>query len=238
MLTVAAPRSAAAATRRLQQMASCRFLPRPTGVRPSRSRSPEARRAQRRDHFRVAARQKVGERRGLDVREIEDQLFHGNGGRRGRKGAAAVMQAGRQRSFPVKFATTGTSLRHFTVACGFRPIPTVTGNARRAPPPQPASPIATVKLPASDSTAPLSYRDAGVDIDAGDALVERIKPFAKRTMRPEVLAGIGGFGALFEIAEALPRAGAGRRHRRRRHQAQARVRARAGTTPSASTSSR
>ena len=42
----------------------------------------------------------------------------------------------------------------------------------------------------------LSYRDAGVDIDAGDALVEKIKPFAKRTMRPEVLAGIGGFGAL------------------------------------------
>ena len=47
---------------------------------------------------------------------------------------------------------------------------------------------------------PLSYRDAGVDIDAGDALVERIKPFAKRTMRPEVLAGIGGFGALFELS--------------------------------------
>ena len=45
----------------------------------------------------------------------------------------------------------------------------------------------------------LSYRDAGVDIDAGDALVEAIKPFAKRTMRPEVLTGIGGFGALCEI---------------------------------------
>jgi phosphoribosylformylglycinamidine cyclo-ligase len=44
-----------------------------------------------------------------------------------------------------------------------------------------------------------SYRDAGVDIDAGDALVEAIKPFAKRTLRPEVLAGIGGFGALCEI---------------------------------------
>jgi phosphoribosylformylglycinamidine cyclo-ligase len=49
--------------------------------------------------------------------------------------------------------------------------------------------------------SPLSYRDAGVDIDAGDALVERIKPFAKRTMRPEVLAGIGGFGALVEIGK-------------------------------------
>jgi len=47
----------------------------------------------------------------------------------------------------------------------------------------------------------LSYRDAGVDIDAGDALVEAIKPFAKRTMRPEVLAGIGGFGALVEISK-------------------------------------
>ncbi|HTZ00258.1 MAG TPA: phosphoribosylformylglycinamidine cyclo-ligase, partial [Rhodocyclaceae bacterium] len=46
----------------------------------------------------------------------------------------------------------------------------------------------------------LTYRDAGVDIDAGDALVERIKPAARRTMRPEVLAGIGGFGALFEIS--------------------------------------
>jgi phosphoribosylformylglycinamidine cyclo-ligase len=45
----------------------------------------------------------------------------------------------------------------------------------------------------------LSYRDAGVDIDAGDALVERIKPLARRTMRPEVLAGIGGFGALCAI---------------------------------------
>ena len=47
----------------------------------------------------------------------------------------------------------------------------------------------------------MSYRDAGVDIDAGDALVEAIKPFAKRTMRPEVLAGIGGFGALVEISK-------------------------------------
>jgi phosphoribosylformylglycinamidine cyclo-ligase len=49
------------------------------------------------------------------------------------------------------------------------------------------------------SQTPLSYRDAGVDIDAGDALVERIKPLAKRTMREGVLGGIGGFGALFEI---------------------------------------
>ena len=45
----------------------------------------------------------------------------------------------------------------------------------------------------------LSYRDAGVDIDAGDALVERIKPFAKKTLREGVLGGLGGFGALFEV---------------------------------------
>jgi phosphoribosylformylglycinamidine cyclo-ligase len=44
-----------------------------------------------------------------------------------------------------------------------------------------------------------TYRDAGVDIDAGDELVERIKPLVRRTNRPEVLAGIGGFGALVEI---------------------------------------
>jgi phosphoribosylformylglycinamidine cyclo-ligase len=47
---------------------------------------------------------------------------------------------------------------------------------------------------------PISYRDAGVDIDAGDRLVESIKPHAKKTLRKGVLAGIGGFGALFEIA--------------------------------------
>ena len=51
------------------------------------------------------------------------------------------------------------------------------------------------------SNVSLSYRDAGVDIDAGDALVEAIKPFAKRTMREGVLGGIGGFGALFEISK-------------------------------------
>jgi phosphoribosylformylglycinamidine cyclo-ligase len=45
----------------------------------------------------------------------------------------------------------------------------------------------------------ITYRDAGVDIDAGDELVERIKPVVRRTQRPEVLAGIGGFGALVEI---------------------------------------
>jgi phosphoribosylformylglycinamidine cyclo-ligase len=46
---------------------------------------------------------------------------------------------------------------------------------------------------------PITYKDAGVDIEAGDELVERIKPAVKRTLRPEVIGGLGGFGALFEI---------------------------------------
>jgi phosphoribosylformylglycinamidine cyclo-ligase len=49
------------------------------------------------------------------------------------------------------------------------------------------------------SRPPLTYRDAGVDIDAGEALVERIKPHVARTHRPEVLAGVGGFGAMIEL---------------------------------------
>ena len=58
-----------------------------------------------------------------------------------------------------------------------------------------------MSAPQSSNKASLSYRDAGVDIDAGDALVDRIKPLARRTMRPEVLGGIGGFGALFELSK-------------------------------------
>src|SRR6218665_2748807 len=54
------------------------------------------------------------------------------------------------------------------------------------------------------SATPLSYKDAGVDIAAGDALVERIKPLAKKTLREGVLAGIGGFGALFELPRRYP----------------------------------
>ena len=49
-------------------------------------------------------------------------------------------------------------------------------------------------------SAPLTYRDAGVDIDAGNALVERIKPLAGRTSRPGVMGGLGGFGALFDLS--------------------------------------
>ena len=56
-----------------------------------------------------------------------------------------------------------------------------------------------VTIPRSLAPAGLTYRDAGVDIDAGDSLVENIKPYAKRTMRPGVMAGIGGFGALFRV---------------------------------------
>lgn len=51
----------------------------------------------------------------------------------------------------------------------------------------------------------MTYRSAGVDIDAGERLVERIKPWAKKTMRPEVLSDIGGFGAVVEIASKYKR---------------------------------
>ncbi|MBP6693106.1 MAG: phosphoribosylformylglycinamidine cyclo-ligase, partial [Xanthomonadales bacterium] len=47
----------------------------------------------------------------------------------------------------------------------------------------------------------LSYRDAGVDIDAGEAVVDRIKPLVARTFRPGVMAGLGGFGALFALGQ-------------------------------------
>lgn len=53
--------------------------------------------------------------------------------------------------------------------------------------------------PTSTPNASLSYKDAGVDIEAGDLLVDRIKSVAKRTMRPEVMGGLGGFGALCKI---------------------------------------
>ncbi len=59
----------------------------------------------------------------------------------------------------------------------------------------------SIHTPSPADSGSLTYRDAGVDIDAGDRLVENIKPFAKRTMRPEVLGGIGGFGALVEISK-------------------------------------
>jgi phosphoribosylformylglycinamidine cyclo-ligase len=53
----------------------------------------------------------------------------------------------------------------------------------------------------SEASPSLSYKDAGVDIDAGNALIERIKPHAKSTYRPEVMGNLGGFGALCEIPE-------------------------------------
>ena len=52
----------------------------------------------------------------------------------------------------------------------------------------------------SQENTPLSYRDAGVDIDAGNTVVERIKPLVKKTFRPEVMGGLGGFGALFDLS--------------------------------------
>ncbi|MGE3775270.1 MAG: phosphoribosylformylglycinamidine cyclo-ligase, partial [Gammaproteobacteria bacterium] len=57
-------------------------------------------------------------------------------------------------------------------------------------------------MPAMSTRDTLSYRDAGVDIDSGAALVERINPFAKSTVRDGVVGGLGGFGGLFELAKA------------------------------------
>jgi phosphoribosylformylglycinamidine cyclo-ligase len=54
--------------------------------------------------------------------------------------------------------------------------------------------------PSTPSTPGLTYRDAGVDIDAGNEVVERIKPLVRRTMRPEVLGGVGLFGGLFDLS--------------------------------------
>ena len=63
----------------------------------------------------------------------------------------------------------------------------------------PGALIHALYMTTSNTLPPLSYKNAGVDIDAGDALVERIKPLARKTAREGVLAGIGGFGALFEV---------------------------------------
>ena len=54
-------------------------------------------------------------------------------------------------------------------------------------------------MSANSDNPSVTYRDAGVDIEAGDALVDQIKPFAKRTMRPEVMSAIGGFGSMFAM---------------------------------------
>ena len=53
----------------------------------------------------------------------------------------------------------------------------------------------------ANSKTPLTYRDSGVDIDTGNALIDRIKPHTKRTTRPEVMGGLGGFGGLMSIPE-------------------------------------
>ncbi|AUN94458.1 phosphoribosylformylglycinamidine cyclo-ligase [Pseudazoarcus pumilus] len=84
-----------------------------------------------------------------------------------------------------------------TAPRGVVPFPCRPGRARTHPAPS------VGHRPDARETAltSLTYRDAGVDIDAGDALVDRIKPFAKATMRPEVMGGIGGFGALFELSK-------------------------------------
>jgi phosphoribosylformylglycinamidine cyclo-ligase len=62
------------------------------------------------------------------------------------------------------------------------------------------APFAHVAGTRVNTPTPLTYRDSGVDIDAGNALVERIKPLVKRSFRPEVMGGLGGFGALFDLS--------------------------------------
>ena len=58
----------------------------------------------------------------------------------------------------------------------------------------------SVTQPTTPAPTPMTYRDAGVDIDAGNEVVERIKPLVKRSFRPEVMGGLGGFGALFDLS--------------------------------------
>lgn len=57
-----------------------------------------------------------------------------------------------------------------------------------------------VTQPTPPASPPMTYRDAGVDIDAGNEVVKRIKPLVKRSFRPEVMGGLGGFGALFDLS--------------------------------------
>ncbi len=163
----------------------------------SRRRSPAASAVTRRQRLGIARRRrKLRERRRIRRREFEDELFgHVQEWQR-------VAERGIRRpataSNPVKSAQRRTLPRRRRFTQSYRPrSPPGRRTARRV-----GATLSRARLHAMTSPArhpPLSYRDAGVDIDAGDALVERIKPFAKRTMRPEVLAGIGGFGALVEL---------------------------------------
>src|SRR5262249_53743172 len=70
---------------------------------------------------------------------------------------------------------------------------------RRSAPPRLAALSAWYNPRVSEKDKGLTYRDAGVDIDAGDELVERIKPHVRRTFRPEVIGDLGGFGGLFAM---------------------------------------
>ena len=89
----------------------------------------------------------------------------------------------------VKIGTLNAAWKNAAAGCHF---------SRKRSTTQPP-PNRQLNLKTRKQTRGLTYRDAGVDIDAGDNLVENIKPYAKRTMRPGVMAGIGGFGALFRV---------------------------------------
>ena len=140
----------------------------------------------------VAAGKKAGEGRRLGGREFEYELF-GHGGERSERRRRNQTACGTAAGAVLESGKIGHA-SHFTAS---RTPPSI-GPVRPASAPGVNRPCANNDIDPVPPSA-LSYRDAGVDIDAGDALVERIKPFAERTMRPEVLAGIGGFGALVEL---------------------------------------
>ncbi|MGQ0676134.1 MAG: phosphoribosylformylglycinamidine cyclo-ligase [Rhodospirillales bacterium] len=112
-----------------------------------------------------------------------------------------------------RLARTGTrqSRKRAQAGCP-RPLQTIpetvlSARPKPAPPPErkpagPPEPILTYWKPGEDAIASRTYRDAGVDIDAGDALVEAIKPLARSTRRPGANALLGGFGAFFDLKAA------------------------------------
>src|SRR5262249_22045400 len=98
-----------------------------------------------------------------------------------RRKSAHGMQSGSQKVRPPSLPNRGANVYHL------RPRP-LRPRARRA------------TMSHDTGKEALTYRAAGVDIDAGEEVVERIKPLVARTFRKEVMAGLGGFGALFELA--------------------------------------
>src|SRR5690606_22299270 len=122
-------------------------------------------------------------------------------------GSAIAASASPSRSLPAASLARWGMLRMAISCCESSPNGAA-GHATRPSVQSQALPLAVkCRIPADPEAAvpgqppaPLTYRDAGVDIDAGNALVERIKPLAGRTSRPGVMGGLGGFGALFDLS--------------------------------------